>query len=61
MAYIHLKLALYAVLILALGAVGFWANEAKPVQCPRIMQGCDCGRICTRTFDCVKGNHAQEK
>ena len=24
-------------------------------QCP--LKGCDCGKICTRTFDCVRGQH----
>lgn len=54
---IHIKLAIFAVLILALGAVGFWATAPKPVQCPLVKQGCNCGTLCTKNFDCVKGTH----
>ncbi len=28
-------------------------------QCP--LKGCDCGKICTRTFDCVHGQHKKHK
>ena len=27
--------------------------------CP--LKGCNCGRICTRTFDCVRGNHKRHR
>ena len=37
------------------------ATLDKPApMCPLAKQGCDCGRICTRAFDCMKGNHAPE-
>lgn len=28
----------------------------KSFVCPLAKQGCDCGRICNRNFDCVRGS-----
>lgn len=43
-------------LSIALTIVGFGLRRVHDV-CPLAKQGCNCGHICTRSFDCIRGDH----
>lgn len=42
--------------VVLFGVVGYVIMH-RPTNCPLVKHGCDCASICTRTFDCVRGQH----
>src|ERR1700675_2114796 len=44
-----------AVFLAAVDAHGSTVRHAHHTQCP--LKGCNCGHICTKTFDCARGQH----
>lgn len=36
---------------------GVYFSENNASMCPLRKQGCDCGTICNKHFDCIRGKH----
>jgi hypothetical protein len=44
-------------LLFVIMAVAILMDKPEAPACP--LKGCNCGTICTRTFDCVRGKHVE--
>lgn len=52
----------YILIMSSLIGLAIWRVETLPkapiaFECPLAKQGCTCGHICTKDFDCVRGDH----